>query len=79
MNGRAREERGQGQPLDDVSRACRHYNITEEEYCAHPEQYPLPERGTGLTSGNSVMTGALIVSLVLGVSLAIAVATTKRR
>lgn len=48
--GRAREdeERGKGQPLDDAERACRHYGITPEEYCAHPEQYPLPERGTGL-------------------------------
>lgn len=78
MNGRAREERGQGQRLEDVARACRHYNITEEEYCAHPEMYPLPDRGTGLTSGNSVMTGALVVGLVLAVSVVIAVATKKR-
>lgn len=43
------EERGRGQPLEDIERACRHYGITEEEYCANPEAYPLPERGTGLT------------------------------
>jgi hypothetical protein len=42
------EERGKGQPLDDVQRACKHYGITPEEYAAHPELYPLPERGTGL-------------------------------
>jgi len=43
------EERGRGVPLIDVERACRHYNITKEEYFAHPERYPLPERGTGLS------------------------------
>lgn len=78
MNGRAREDRGQGQPLGDVERACRHYNITEEEYCAHPERYPLPQRGTGLTSGNLV-TGLGIVGLIFAVSIVVAVATTKRR
>jgi hypothetical protein len=43
------EERGRGIPLNDIERACRHYGITEDEYCAHPEAYPLPDRGTGLT------------------------------
>jgi hypothetical protein len=48
--GQAREgeERGRGVQLTDTQRACRHYNITEAEYLAHPERYPLPERGTGL-------------------------------
>ena len=45
------EERGRGIPLDDIQRACQHYGITEEEYCTHPEAYPLPDRGTGLTGG----------------------------
>jgi hypothetical protein len=45
------QERGRGIPLTDIERACRHYGITEEEYYAHPELYPLPDRGTGLTGG----------------------------
>jgi hypothetical protein len=44
------EERGRGQRLDDLDRACRHYGITPEEYLANPQAYPLPERGTGLTN-----------------------------
>jgi hypothetical protein len=50
IGSRARqdEERGQGEPLDNVERACRHYGITPEQYYAHPEHYPLPERGSGL-------------------------------
>jgi len=43
------EERGRGVPLEDIDRVCRHYGITQEEYLANPEAYPLPERGTGLT------------------------------
>ena len=42
------EERGRGLSLDDIDRACRHYGITPEQYCANPDAYPLPERGTGL-------------------------------
>jgi len=42
------EERGKGIPLSDIERACRHYNITKEEYLACPDCYPLPDRGTGL-------------------------------
>lgn len=49
MRGRAREERGKGVPLTDAERACRHYDITPEEYYAHPEAYSLPDRGAGLT------------------------------
>jgi len=56
MRGRisqAREddERGRGQRLEDVDRACRHYGISPEEYNSCPECYPLPDRGTGLTRG----------------------------
>jgi len=48
--GQAREgeERGRGTPLTDIQRACRHYGISPEEYSAHPERYPIPERGAGL-------------------------------
>jgi hypothetical protein len=35
-----------GIPRTDVERAMNHYNITEVEYLAHPERYPLPPRGT---------------------------------
>lgn len=49
MRGQAREERGKGVPLFDIDRACRHYGITPKEYWAHPEAYPLPDRGAGLT------------------------------
>lgn len=41
-------ERGYGKPRSDTERAMAHYGITEEEYLANPEKYPLPERGTGL-------------------------------
>jgi len=43
------DERGRGQPLQDVDRACRHYDIDPDEYYSCPECYPLPERGTGLS------------------------------
>jgi len=46
--GQARPNRGKGIPLDNIERAMRHYNISREEYLAHPEAYPLPDRGTGL-------------------------------
>ena len=45
------KERGYGIPRTDIERAMAHYNITEAEYCANPETYSLPERGTGLTTG----------------------------
>lgn len=47
------KERGYGIPRDDVERAMSHYGITETEYCANPEAYPLPERGAGLTTGRA--------------------------
>ena len=52
MNERKRN--GKGIPLIDIERAMSHYGITEEEYLSHPECYPLPERGYGLTTGNEV-------------------------
>lgn len=42
-----------GVPRTDVERAVRHYGITEAEYCANPESYPLPVRGTGFTRGTA--------------------------
>jgi len=47
------KERGYGIPRSDVERAVSHYGITETEYCANPEAYPLPERGTGFTTGTA--------------------------
>jgi len=49
--GQAREgqERGRGIPLDDLQRAVRHYGVPEDEILRHPELYPLPPRGTGLS------------------------------
>jgi len=47
------KERGRGIPRSEVERAISHYGITEAEYSAHPENYPLPERGTGLTTGSA--------------------------
>ncbi len=36
-----------GKPRTDIERAMAHYGISEAEYLAHPERYPLPERGSG--------------------------------
>ena len=79
MAGEAREDRGRGNPLSDTERACRHYNISEEEYLSDPDSYPLPKRGTGLTSGNSIVSGLGIVGLVLAVSGVIGLAIKKNR
>lgn len=77
MAGQAREgeERGRGLPYSDVQRACRHYGIDEMEYYRHPERYPLPERGTGLSQGSSTSNvwpfailgsiGALLVGFIV--------------
>jgi len=35
-----------GIPRTDVERAMNHYHISEAEYLAHPDWYPLPPRGT---------------------------------
>lgn len=79
MRGRlsqAREgqERGKGEPLFDIDRACRHYGITPEQYWLCPSCYPLPERGTGLSSGFDEVPWATVLaisvaSLVVGLIL----------
>lgn len=59
-----------GVPRTDVERAIAHYGITEEEYCANPEAYPLPERGTGLAQGltlGQIAVIAIIAFIVLKV------------
>ena len=79
MPGKAREDRGRGNPLNDAERAARHYNIPEEEYLADPDAYPLPARGTGLTSGSGFANGVLVLGLVFGVSAAIALAVNRKK
>ena len=46
--GQAREDRGKGIPYTNIERACRHWNITPEQYLVCPGCYPLPDRGAGL-------------------------------
>lgn len=56
-------ERRYGDPKTDVERAMSHYNISEEEYCANPEAYPLPPRGTriaGMGLGTLVVIWLII-------------------
>jgi len=60
----ARKDRGRGQRLEDIERASRHYGITPEEYLANPEAYPLPERGTGLSQGGTIMRGRTTISAI---------------
>jgi len=79
MPGKAREDRGRGNPLNDAERAARHYNISIDEYLADPDSYPLPARGTGLTSGSGVASGLGVVGLIFGVSAAIALAVNRKR
>jgi len=79
MDRGAREDRGRGQPLNDAERAARHYNITPEEYLDCPSCYPLPNRGTGLTSGSEVMDGVVVLGLVLGVSAAISLYMNRKK
>ena len=54
-------ERRYGVPRTDVERAINHYGITEPEYRANPEAYPLPSRGTRLAQGDSIGLGTLII------------------
>lgn len=49
--------RRRGIPRSDIERAMSHYGITEEEYLAHPDWYPLPERGSGLDVAVGVLPG----------------------
>jgi hypothetical protein len=64
------KERGYGVPRADIERAMSHYGISKSEYTAHQEDYPLPERGTGLTEGKAAGAGAgLGLLLVIGLIL----------
>ena len=54
-------ERRYGIPRTDVGRAMNHYGITEAEYCANPEAYPLPERGARLAQGTGIGLGAMVI------------------
>ena len=54
-------ERRYGIPRTDVERAMNHYGITEAEYCANPEAYPLPERGKRLAQGTGIGLGAMVI------------------
>lgn len=47
--GMSRRAGAYGIPRTDIERAMNHYNITEAQYLADPESYPLPPRGTGLS------------------------------
>jgi len=53
------KERRYGRPRTDVERAMSHYGITEAEYLANPDRYPLPERGTGFTRGTAAGTSGV--------------------
>lgn len=59
-------ERQYGQPRTNVERAIAHYGITEEEYCANPEAYPLPERGTGLSNPSGLTLTYFIIMGFIG-------------
>jgi len=70
----ARQDRGKGEPLVDVDRACRHYGITPQQYWACPSCYPLPDRGTGLSSNGAgvhwptvlaISAASLLVGLII--------------
>jgi len=65
MRGQAREGegRGKGEPLVDADRACRHYDITPEQYWACPSCYPLPDRGTGLSSNGTGVHWPTVLAL----------------
>ena len=60
------KERRLGIPRTDVERAQAHYGITEEEYCAHPENYPLPNRGAGFIKGTAAGNPSSQAGLGLG-------------
>ena len=53
----ANKERHRGIPRTDTERAMSHYGITEEEYLAHPDWYPLPPRGSGFEEGRAAIGG----------------------
>jgi hypothetical protein len=57
-------DRGAGTPKTDAERAASHYGITEAEYKANPEAYPLPERGTGLVGSTAGGIGWGILAII---------------
>ena len=61
--------RGYGTPRADWQRAMEHYGVTEAEYCANPEAYPLPARGAGFSRGTAAGTGGFTIwhALIMGV------------
>ena len=64
----ATKVRGMGVPRTDAERAAAHYGITTSEYLAHPEKYPLPPRGTGLTLGTAAGLPATVSSTTAGIN-----------
>lgn len=54
-------DRRMGLHRSDIERAVSHYGITEAEYLANPDAYPLPERGTGLNPGAAIGWGGLAI------------------
>lgn len=70
-------ERGKGNPYGDVERACRHWNITPEEYLSCPECYPLPPRGTGLSTNGEDGIGVGLACLFAGLATAMVVVVWK--
>ena len=67
----ANKERHRGIPRTDTERAMSHYGITEEEYLAHPDWYPLPPRGSGFEEGRAAIGGGGTDTNVGGVGIAI--------
>lgn len=56
-----------GIPKNDVERAATHYGITEAEYLANTESYPLPARGSGAGIGaGAVVAIVVILALIFG-------------
>ncbi len=51
--------RRSGNPKNDIERAMDHYGVSAADYLAHPEWYPLPERGSAAvpftTGGTTVV------------------------
>jgi len=60
-------ERRLGVPKTDIERIMSHYGVSEAEACAHPEDYPLPPRGTQL-AGMGLGTLAVIMLIIWAVT-----------
>ncbi|MDD5700423.1 MAG: hypothetical protein PHU23_00110 [Dehalococcoidales bacterium] len=59
-----------GSPKSDAERALSHYGISLEDYYSAPENYPLPERGTGMSPAplldfSSVFTPSNVIGGIL--------------